>query len=948
MNNIVLQRKLSVPNSGKLFNRTDLIHKLNQYSLSPLTVIAAPAGYGKTSLVCNWLQYADHPVYWLSLDEQNNLPSSFWIYFFYCLKRIDRDLDNQAEKMLETHFIDDYCLITDLIITALEKLSRKWNRPSRAVIVLDDFQFIDHPSILKSFNRLLDYLPNWLQVVITARKPPALKLANRCSKSTAHIIQAPELVFQPEQISDFLKIKLDLQLSKSQQQSLFNKTEGWAAAIQLTGLALKSGKSFEDCTNTQDSLLAEFLFEEVFSQLDEALRSLLIDISLVNHFNIELCELFDKQRDNNTAIETLISQGLFVSKVDSIWENSRHPVNDISGTNSFRLHSLFRQWIIDNNPLSQGQLTVRKRIALSWLTDNNNLHEALELSIQLQDWQACSNLMAQLYPSLIQVTHFDHVSSILECIPKDVIQSLPHLCLLAALIHFSLYEYVQVEEYTKYLENFLNSNILPMRYSTTEKSSLMMGSMILRAQVARFSGESDKAKSINQSIEFRYFEENTPLNCWVMLGKGVDYFLDDNMTQANKYNEIALNLAQTAEDGLCFIAALSWLLHGMNHSGKITAAIALGEKSTRWLQQREFLTLPNTSSVYAAMATLYLENNQLNLAWKSYDKLLNTINDFTEPREIIYNKFHTHFHILSSTGQYDEARTCLQQLEHYEKQLNKNLDPNHSILLDTQTFFALLESKIGNSFPLLKIVNSKNAEQEDQKTNYCFRLRFEHMIQAAGDLIISSGDINGFEKIAKESAENGNKLRQISCHLAPAKILYSLGHEETALTLFQDVLTIAAQHQFINLIIEDEANALPLIRKALILNIETEYCKKLLHAMDLRKADLAYLTNKPKNLVERKSIEQQQLSQVALDSKLGNARNKNQIRDKGMIESLSHRELEVLSLLNEGHRNKEIAELLSITLSTVKRHLQNIYQKLQINSRTEAVAILNNRSPIDT
>ena len=89
------------------------------------------------------------------------------------------------------------------------------------------------------------------------------------------------------------------------------------------------------------------------------------------------------------------------------------------------------------------------------------------------------------------------------------------------------------------------------------------------------------------------------------------------------------------------------------------------------------------------MAILYAENNDLDSAWKSYNLLLHSLNEFTEPREIIYNKFHTHYHLLSSTGRLEEARACLQQLESYESQIGKNLGPNHSILLDTQTYSAL-------------------------------------------------------------------------------------------------------------------------------------------------------------------------------------------------------------------------------------------------------------------
>ena len=932
MNQIVLQRKLSIPSSGKLFTRPELIEKLNHYSQLPLTVITAPAGFGKTSLVCDWLQYAAHPVYWFSLDEQNNLPSSFWLYLCACLRKIDSSLENKAEQMLENHFVDDYCLISDLVLTSLEKISRKWNRPTRAVIVLDDFQFIDHPLILKSFNRLLDYLPSWLSIVITARKSPALMLPHRCSKSTAHIIQASELMFQAEHIADFLLTKLDLKLTLEQQQSLFDKTEGWAAAIQLTGLALKSGKSFEDCTDTHDSLLADFLFDEVFSQLNSELQTLLIDVSLVDHFNIELCQSFDCQRDNATILETLVSQGLFVSKIETSPSKYNSRSLPTADSHSFRLHSLFRQWILDNNPLTADQIRHKQTIALAWLTHNHNYHHALELSLDLKDWQACAELMAQLYPSLIHITHFDHVSSILNRIPDDIIQSLPHLCLLAALINFSRYEYDKVEEYTQFLESFFSNNIKQALYTHREQTSLIMGSMILRGQIARFTGQAKKARNINDQIESQFYADNNPLNCWVMLGKGVDYFFDDDITNSIQYNRTALRLAKDNDDGLCAVAALSWLLHGLYHNGQITKAISLAEESIIWLQQKNLLTLPNTSSVYAALSVLYMESNEIALAWRYYDKLLNTLNDFTDPREIIYNKFHTHFHLLSSMGRYEEAHSCLQQLEHYENQLNKNVGPNFSILLNTETLNALLEAKRGNTFPLLQLASHKHAEVENEKTNYHFRSLFEDMVQAGANMIMSSGEDNLFTGIASMSAKNGNIHRQVTCYLVPAKILFSLGQEQQALSLFQHALEIAVQHQFINLVIDDEISILPLIRRALTLDIETAYCQILLSAINTRKDYQA-------DLLDNKQVLDKADSHQALDTY--------QAINQGLVERLSPRELEVLRLINQGSRNKHIAENLSISLSTVKRHLQNIYQKLQVNSRTEAIAILNDRSELN-
>lgn len=918
---IILQRKLSIPSSGTLFIRRHLIEKLNHYSQSPLTVICAPAGYGKTSLVCNWLQYADHPVYWLSLDEQNNLPSAFWSYFCHCLRKIDNDLDDQADTILENHCIDDYCRISDLVLASLEKLGRKWNRPHRAVIVLDDFHFIDNPLILKSFNRLLDYLPSWLQIVITTRKTPALKLPNRCSKSTAHLIQASELVFEADHIADFLKMKLDLQLSKDQLQHLFMKTEGWAAAIQLTGLALKAGISVEDCTNTQDSLLAEFLFDEVFSQLDHDVQTLLVDISRVSHFNLQLCRSFNISIDNEAILAALVDQGLFISKVCELHDATDTQYAPQQSQPSFRLHSLFRQWINEHRVLSPQDEKQKNKVALNWLINTRNLYEALEFSLKLEDWQACSTLMGQLYPSLTQVTHFDHVSNILERIPEGIIQSLPHLCMLAALIGINLYDYECVEKYCSYIEKHFEKNLIPSVYSLAEKTALTMGSMILRAQVARFSGNTTHAKKINQSLETLYFQEDTPLNCWIMLGKGTDLFLDDNIAEAKKYISIALSLAKEAEDGQCCISSLSWLLHSLYHHGNILEAIALGEKNILWLQKMKYLTLPNSASVYAAMSVLYLEINNLDLAWQCYEKLLEMLNEFTEPREIIHNKYHTLFHLLSSTGRYEEARTCLDQLKQYEAELDTKLKKGHSILLDTETLSVLLDSKMGNNFSLLQHINNN----QDDNAHYHFRELFEKLILAAGEMVTSSGESDLFTKIADESHSNGNYKRQISCYLIPAKILMSLGDEEHALALFKLALETAAPFQFINLIIEDTDSILSMLQKSSERGVESEYCNVLLAAITEREQYAAIINN-----------DQPPPPEKALTENNDEYRALNQ----GLIEILTPREMEVLDLINQGYRNKSIAESLSISNSTVKRHLQNIYQKLHVSSRTEAIACL--------
>lgn len=926
MNKIVLQRKLSPPSSDNLLTRPELVDKLTHYSKSPLTVIHAPAGYGKTSLVCNWSHYASHPVYWLSLDEQNNLPSSFWLYLCACLKRIDHELDNEAEKMLASHFINDYHLITDLVLTSLEKLSRKWNCPTRVVVILDDFQFIDHPQILSSFNRFLDYLPHWLQFIITTRTSPALMLANRCSKSKAHIMQANELIINAKQIADFLDLKFNMSLSDKQLEKLFNKTEGWAAAIQLMGLVLKSGRPFEQCLKANDSLLDDFLFEEVFSQLDTNVKNFLLDISILDYFNLELCELTNSQRDNAAILENLINQNLFIIKIDAQLSDRQ--------SQKFRLHSLFRQWLINNNKSSLEQINHIKSIALTWFMNNEQFNDALELSLTLSRWQDCSEIMANLYPSMVQITHFNYLDNILKRIPSEVISALPHLSLMAALLHFNRYQYDKVEEYTRYIDVFFDKKSNSTQYigkpiPEGDKTSLIMGSMILQAQVARFSGQPEKAIVLNNTAESLFYEKNTALNCWIILGKGVDCFFSDKINDAIRHNQHALNLAKKEEDGLCIISALCWLLHSLYHNGQIHIAIRLGEENINWLMHRNLLSLPNLSSIYAAMSTLYLENNQLDSAWDNYSRLLTTINDFTDPREVIYNKFHTHVHLLSSLERYEEAHSCLVELEKYEDQSENDLKKNLSILLESPILKALLESKMGNNFPLIQLTSNRAANESAGSPSSYFRSMFEHMIYASSYMILTSGSIEGdddtksFFEIEGESSLHGNRFRQISCHLIPARIFYSLGEEQKALQHFNKALDIASQSQFTNLIIEDGKTTLPLINLALKHEIHTAYCKSLCASLESRRQYIS-------KTMQINEIEEPKTSLNSL-----------QKLNQSLIESLSSRELEVLQKVNQGERNQQIAESLSLSVSTIKRHLQNIYQKLQVNSRTEAIAILN-------
>jgi LuxR family maltose regulon positive regulatory protein len=923
MNQIVLQRKLTAPNGSNLLNRPQLVEKLSKYCQSPLTVISAPAGYGKTSLVSDWGRYAQHPIFWLSLDEQNNLPTSFWLHLCACLKKIDASLACAAEQMLETHFVEDYCHICDLVLASLEQLSQKWSCPNKAVIVLDDFQYINHPDIIKSFNRFIDYLPNWLQLVITSRTLPQLMLPNRCSKSQANLIQADELTFDHQQVSEFLALKLELHLNQQDIETLLGHTEGWAAAIQLTGLALKSGSSIEDCRQTQDSLLADFLLQEVFSQLEPELQQLLLELSFSDYFTLELCQRFNPARDNLALLDKLTSQGLFVTKEAFPNDNLKDTLKTSSSAKEiYRIHSLLRQWLKDNNPHEPEAIHNNQQRILTWLIEQEEYAQAIELSLKLEQWPICAELVAKRYPSLIHIKHFDLIEDILNRIPKEVMPSLPNLCLLSGLIQFTRYDYAKVLEYTSYIDHFFSQS--QSDFHPQQVLDLQLGSLVLQAQVARYSGQLQLAQAINVKIHSNFETSHHELHCWILLGQGIDAFFNDDIQCALDLCQQALEQAQKSEDVLCSVSALGWLLHALFHNGNIQQALFLAKENLTWLQHKDFSSLPNASSVYAAITILYAENNQLDLAWQHYQLLTGCINSFTDPREVIYNKFHSQFHLLLSCGQLQAAENCLHELKQYENSLAIKPNSQTSILLDTHTLSILLESRKGNQFPLIQYSSEYSKHQ--------FRSQFEQMIYHSGQMLMT-GDPQALIELGEHSGTNGNHNRELACYLVAAKISLSKDDTSQALKLFQQVIRLAKRHQFINLIIEDKTACLGLIKLASEHKLEAEYCQLLKNALQHRETWLHSQT------FDNPIYDKQPLKQsIKVDGKVSASTRSN--KEHSLLNTLSPREREVLQLIQQGHRNQQVAELLSLSPSTVKRHLQNIYQKLQVNSRTEAIALL--------
>src|SRR3990167_4436577 len=305
--------------------RQRLLQRLGQASPACLTLIHAPAGYGKTTLARQWLDQLPNPSAWLSLDAQDNDPARFWRYVGGALK-----LPTTARPTSPPGESDHERWVVELL--------NHWSQQEDqipTILVLDDFHVIQDPVLLDSVSWFLDRLPASLHVLITARSMPSLHIPLRRGRNTRTEIGAAALSFGPAEARLFFEETLQLSLTAPTLDALQEKTEGWAAALQLAGLSLKQqpvpAPDWLDRAST--TLLVDYLAEEVLASLDESLQQFLLRMALVRRFTLPLCQHLAHPQDAShmqANLETLRDQHLFLVPLDERghW---------------FRFHDLFRE-----------------------------------------------------------------------------------------------------------------------------------------------------------------------------------------------------------------------------------------------------------------------------------------------------------------------------------------------------------------------------------------------------------------------------------------------------------------------------------------------------------------------------------------------------------------------------------------------------------------------------
>ena len=411
----LLETKLHVPRRRRgLVERPRLIERLNHGTESALTLVSAPAGFGKTTLLTEWLATVTargHTVAWLSLDQRDNDPALFWSYLVVAVKTAADGVGEAAFSLLQS----PQPSIEAVLGTLLNDLSAISND---VVLVLDDYHLIDASDIHLGTAFLLEHLPPQVHLVITGRADPALPLARLRARGELVEIRAADLRFTPDEAAVYLNGVMGLSLTPQDVATLEGRTEGWIAALQLAALSMQGREDiagFIAGFAGDDRYIVDFLAEEVLQRQPDQVRSFLLQTSILSRFSGPLCDAVTGQDGGQAMLEALDRGNLFLVPLDDRrrWYRYHHLFADV-----------LRARLLDEQPDLVPEL---HRRASHWYGQHGEPSEAIGHAMAGQDFERAADLVELAVP--VTQRHRQEVTlhRWLEALPKELLRVRPVL-----------------------------------------------------------------------------------------------------------------------------------------------------------------------------------------------------------------------------------------------------------------------------------------------------------------------------------------------------------------------------------------------------------------------------------------------------------------------------------------------------------------------------------------
>jgi LuxR family transcriptional regulator, maltose regulon positive regulatory protein len=412
----LLETKLYVPRLRRgQVARPGLSERLSRGAESKLTLISAPAGFGKTTLLAEWLAATparERSAAWLSLDPSDNTAASFWPYLIAALQTVTPSVGAGAASLMKAPQPPPIETVLAILLNELSEV------PTDIVLVLDDYHVIDAHDVDGGMAYLLEHLPPQMHVVIATRADPALPLSRMRARGELVEIRAADLRFTPDEAASYLNDVMGLDLAARDVAALEGRTEGWIAALQLAALSMQGRDDvagFIAGFSGDDRYIVDYLVEEVLHRQPEALRSFLLKTSILSRMCGPLCDAVTGEGEGRTTLEALERQNLFVVSLDDRrqWYRYHHLFGDV-----------LQARLLDEQPDRVADL---HRRASEWYEQEGERAEAIRHAMAGKDFARAADLVELAMPATGRDRQEATLRRWLEALPDELIRARPVL-----------------------------------------------------------------------------------------------------------------------------------------------------------------------------------------------------------------------------------------------------------------------------------------------------------------------------------------------------------------------------------------------------------------------------------------------------------------------------------------------------------------------------------------
>lgn len=897
---MLLQTKFIAPAyNSKSVPRHRLLDRLPPRNGRKLILIAAPAGYGKTTLTLQWLQAQEHSSCWLSLDEHDNKQVRFWQYFVGTIATAIPGFGQEANKFLAS---DPH---PEAAATAIVNELAVWtSQGNKLSIVLDDFHVIDDQDILNQFSYFIDFLPPGIEIVLTCRFEPQVPISRWSVKNWVDGIYASDLMFSLDESKSFFTQYMELDLSEQQIEEIYKKTEGWIAAMQLTALSASSVETTQQSKINTDLLLADdrhfsdYVVTEILEHQSSEIREFLLDTSCLLRLNADLCDQVRGKSDSSELLNKLYDSNLFIipQDKDHSW---------------FRYHDMFRDSLLKKAlSLDSNSLRERQIIAINWLIDKGQTIEAIEQLLHLKDWELLAEVLEEHGNNLIHGGHNLPFLNWISFLPPEYIDESPRLMMLNIWALFFSNKIELIQPLLDRLESLIDDQRLD-NVETTTNALIDLHSEIslIRSYLARSQQDLRSASALTQQVLKELDHTNMPLKSVTYYGIGIDSFTVGDLQSAEQALVAAIEHGKREKKFATILSSsglLGWIYF---YQGKLSQALENSLDVQKLIDSHHVVNQPRLLSCWqnSILALSYIERSEFTIAESYINPLLKHIEAGTEPSLHILIRYSWAFYYFSK-HQFVDAIECLDDaLQVYEQRKDALVsEPPSLSALKARCLIGM--GKLESAETLLNSL--------DEQTINAIPLNFEDINLAKARIFTAQSNfdfaINILNRLIEQTRNNGHTYHLMQALILKAIACYKQKQEGPAQKAIEEAIRLAARDDFLSVFTNESKEASQVIGLCKDPTIPDAYLQKLSKALGLHSSSAQTQTELP--------------GAAALESNIQ------------LLEPLSQRELEVLTKINEGLANKEIAQKLDLAPATVKAHIRNLYGKINAKSRTEALS----------